>query len=993
MADDPNQIMMYSPDGQLGYVHADKVNSALDHKFERAIKVHNPKGQEGWVRQTKALKALDAGFYVADQGVLTDPKTWPQEVAKQGRYNMSANGKTIPIPYSFVGSAAKAGYVMSPEDRQTYIRDAAADPNLGAGIVGRNSAGQPIFGEKPVEQPGFFSTTGNVLKQSAESVGKLFDPRLTLEEKERNAKSGPLAYLWDQIAYIPERLAEGQIAEGQQAKEEWQKAGVPLSRMPRTRDEQYHREQAIRHATAAAIPLVGPWVEQAATKTAEMWGEGNYRGAAGNVVGNVIVAEAPRIIGKGVIALRDAPRATAEAVTGTGPQEIRNIAEETAQKNEEAAQKADDANAKAQQEFDNEKIEAEHDTTGREIGRKYDIHQTAQEQAEQYRKEGTEVDAHNARVWEKTSKKYVQDANKVKADNQETLDKYDAEKQRINQENTAAEHLLEMRRTAEENLQRDTTNYYAREDAVGAKARSDANAKWNPVHQSLDPETIDGGDIKKPLDKILDISPEVRREIRQLIPDPEDVDPESAYGKERQRVMQSSGYPKGTNYFDLPEEKRTDIDKMTASSGLTPEPVDLDPQAGVGIPFDKIHRAQSIIGKNIRNGRYGYEGPLLGEMKQLQKILHDAESKIAAAHGKTAELDDARQATREYQEAFGRARNTPKSQADLRKQQANPDQFREENEQERVELAEKFDPSLATEYEKVKAQREALKNMKTEDQLRKSIQQVPQPPTVGDPRSGYSLKPVPVYEPPTIGDLRPGFALKPRPSLPPPSAAVLAVREPERASPGPEPKPVVPETKTISPEDFREREKLNTKATAKMLRSTGLRRALYATLTGLPFAVIEFFTRAGATGAGEAAVGGLAAGGVVLAGSHMMANLLEKPGVANWIAKLTPHDAAAFDKLPPEQKALFTEDMKQLLQAAKAKGMEVSPAWSIFIAGTGAPQKPTLDDLKKQVQKAKPQLPTPQPTVAAPAPGPQSSVTPAGVTHLYDDRTGRITPV
>ena len=31
--------------------------------------------------------------------------------------------------------------------------------------------------------------------------------------------------------------------------------------------------------------------------------------------------------------------------------------------------------------------------------------------------------------------------------------------------------------------------------------------------------------------------------------------------------------------------------------------------------------------------------------------------------------------------------------------------------------------------------------------------------------------------------------------------------------------------------------------------------------------------------------------------------------------------------------------------------------------------------------------------ISAPAPGQQSSVTPAGVTHLYDDRTGRIISV
>jgi hypothetical protein len=125
----------------------------------------------------------------------------------------------------------------------------------------------------------------------------------------------------------------------------------------------------------------------------------------------------------------------------------------------------------------------------------------------------------------------------------------------------------------------------------------------------------------------------------------------------------------------------------------------------------------------------------------------------------------------------------------------------------------------------------------------------------------------------------------------------------------------------------------------------------------------------------------------------MLANLLERPDVTAWLSKVTEKDVAQYEKLPPEQKALFTQDMKTLVDAAKTKGIEVSPAMRAFVAGTVASQKKDpLDDVKDKASELQQQMhksglaPAPKETPVAP-PGPQSSTK---ITHKFNPSTGEI---
>src|SRR5208337_865880 len=358
-----------------------------------------------------------------------------------------------------------------------------------------------------------------------------------------------------------------------------------------------------------------------------------------------------------------------------------------AKANADAIAKAADKNAEEAEKHLEKTQDAIHATRGKEIGYEADVKAKEQELRAKHQADAAKAQADNARI----KAKHQADVAKVQTENERVKAKHQAVSRRIAKENEATDHALELRRTEESKLEQDTSSYYAKEDATKAKAKAGVDAKWEPWHEKMANGTVDGGEIEEPLKKITAVSPEVNRMLHQLVPDPSEAAPDSLFAQDRQAVMQSQGY-KGS-YWELPPDKRVLVDQITASSGFEPEPIDFDPQVGVAIPIEQIHRAKSIVGRNLASGRY--EGPLLGEMKQLFKVLDQAETRASMKAGALDDLTAGRTATREYQEAFGRDRHVPKTQDEIRKQQANPEQWKEENDQERLDAAKKFDPSLA----------------------------------------------------------------------------------------------------------------------------------------------------------------------------------------------------------------------------------------------------------------------------------------------------------
>jgi hypothetical protein len=149
---------------------------------------------------------------------------------------------------------------------------------------------------------------------------------------------------------------------------------------------------------------------------------------------------------------------------------------------------------------------------------------------------------------------------------------------------------------------------------------------------------------------------------------------------------------------------------------------------------------------------------------------------------------------------------------------------------------------------------------------------------------------------------------------------------------------------------------------------------------------------------------------VIMGGSNMVASLLEKPEVVSWLSKINDKDVEAFNKLPPEQRAVFTQDMKDLADAAKKKGVAVSPVFSRFVnkplvkgairvaggyAGVANANKPSLEEIKKQAQDLHDQMykgglapaPATTPPLQEATPDPQSSLRP---THIFNATKGII---
>jgi hypothetical protein len=155
---------------------------------------------------------------------------------------------------------------------------------------------------------------------------KGLDPRPTEDERKRGLTSA-----YDYAVRPLERVAEGGIDQGKQAVSEFKQA-APLSLHP-TREQLEHRQKALGHGMAAALPILGPWAAQVGEEEGEKLAARDYEGAAGTAVGNLALAAAPKVAAKTV---ELAPRVSGKlthALTDTGPDVAKGLAEKTEKAN------------------------------------------------------------------------------------------------------------------------------------------------------------------------------------------------------------------------------------------------------------------------------------------------------------------------------------------------------------------------------------------------------------------------------------------------------------------------------------------------------------------------------------------------------------------------------------------------------------------------------------------------------------------------------------
>jgi hypothetical protein len=930
-------VTFFDPQGNLKDVPASKYDEAVRQGGKRAVSFISPDGRKKWVREDQVNDAVKFGGKI-------DPDFLSANSRGEGLYLMQGPGaQKIPVPYSNVPLALASGTwgwtnigggtpdtQVSSGDR--YAKDKAAEGKSPSFVGNWNEAMQGILaptegkaGETPLPiLPGM-----NV--NSAKAAGRVIYSTPSF-----------LAKLAKAFTEVPK--------ESPYSQDSFLNMVDPF-KIPEDLQKQFVQDYEQNGAQRAFDNLYGTLVGMGVVSK----------------VGDVAGEAADRI--PGVRTLKN-PQQAGEAIRefvshkSTKPL-VRKILDE----NKVADAKAAGANKANAETHRNQTLDALH--KNREVE---DLHAMKQRHADEqtelkHKQETEEIERHNQRVHAKALQGHEQNTAEVNSRNEKVQAKYKSELGEANEHNSLIDQQVDQRQADEAKLEADTVDYYKMEDEKKAEAKADADTAWQPWHEAVKGATVPSGEITTPLKKIAEVSPEVRRELRLLVPEASEVPPESEYAVRRAEVMRAAGFKNPDSYNSLNSEGKERIDNVMRQMGIEPEPIDLlpDDEQEMEIPIEKIHRARSIIGRNIASGKY--EGPLLGEMKQVYKALDHALIKESQNRGAYSYLLNGRRATSTYLEAFGRNRNVPKMVGEMRKKLANPDFYKEEVEEDRLtEPARKYDPELEKKYSQVRALYEKLKNEPNVEKLTAKKKVVPEAPSIEDARPGYRLKEEPVYEPPTIDDLREGYRLKPLPERPTPKQ----LTPPSRAELPDRPEQVQPERE----EDLVGRvQRAKEDAVERGENWFRYRSAWIATSAVIGSALIYRLTRFGISGAFEEALAGMTAFAV----TNKIADVLENPNVVKWLTAPNEKDPKIIEKLPPDQrKQLLDAWGPQLVKLQKAD-VKVSPVIMRALMGTAAGRAVTTpEELRKRAEELKPPA----------APEPQSQALP--YTHVFDPIAGTI---
>lgn len=243
------------------------------------------------------------------------------ETRQQAIPILAPNGKTYMVPPDEVAEAILRGgqhvvRMAAPDGKQRWIPLDQAEEGIKRGgtvvrqdgrpytpgqapiIVGRNSAGQPIWGNAPEPaKRGFLGSAKDAIENTAKGSLEFFDPRPTEEEKQSGRTT-----LLDNIypLTLAERMVAPQVNEAARAAEEFKAAHDAKS----NRDATMHGMAAAGHGLATVVPGLGPVAANVGEQAGTQAGEGDLAGAAGTVLGNAAGAFAPEIGLKGLKATR-----------------------------------------------------------------------------------------------------------------------------------------------------------------------------------------------------------------------------------------------------------------------------------------------------------------------------------------------------------------------------------------------------------------------------------------------------------------------------------------------------------------------------------------------------------------------------------------------------------------------------------------------------------------------------------------------------------------
>jgi hypothetical protein len=863
-------------------------------------------------------------------------KAYPTE----GTYQMTGKEGTRPIPYSKVRTAAQLGYKMADLGQiRKYVADTAADPNIntlakggGVRIVGRNAAGEPILApEKPAAPEGgaaprLLSSFGGAIGGAASGLYHAVVEGPQNPEEAKWADRGLLTTYRMAIAPAQQQAqaAGKEYTAAQQAKTPWQRGA--------------HGMRAAGHALATVIPGVGPAAAQLGEQLGTQIGTGDIAGAAGTAAGNVALYEAPHIAGGVARVVPGAARGVAEALTETGPRGLREMAKKTVKANAEAAEKAAAENTKLAQQHLEKTQKALHETAGRE--KKYATEvKTADEAArEKHAGDVAKVQEHNARIQARHAEQRLNAMKK----NKQTLAHYEDEVRRVQKENSDVLRDVEKRKSTEQKLNDASKQMQEKIETAHKKAKAEDDAAWNDWREKVGTTETPSGEIVNQINASKSVmDPEDVAEFRKVLKETKPTGAEvSELQSTRDSIAKQNGL--GENYDKASPENKKAIDEIVNRLGLDVD--ETEAEATKPVDATRLHVWKTQLEYAVRSATRGNVRYAIG---QVLDAVRKTEDQLSEEAGAGKELEKARALHGPYKDTFVNPPTRPQTVAGKSLAETSPEYAREQERAERLKMVGNYDPSIPQLAEHINNLREGLKALPEEAPLREKLKPLPAPP---------KLEEVPA--PPSVNDMREGYRLQSEPTPPAPAAETVA--QPERAALPTRPEEVQAERKVITPEEIQaERAEAVQKTAARRLREQGVRRAINALYYTVPTAVLS--TLLGHPGY---ALTEVAMAPVILGGSHVLANLFERPEVVNWIARVTPKDLAAIEKMPPEERAVFAQNLGEVAKAAQQRRIPISPTlarYATSVAITATSPK-TLKQLRETAQQRQQEMQTPETT-------------------------------
>jgi hypothetical protein len=500
--------------------------------------------------------------------------------------------------------------------------------------------------------------------------------------------------------------------------------------------------------------------------------------------------------------------------------------------------------------------------------------------------------------------------------NADALAAHQAEVGRIGQENQAAEQTLGLRQKTEAELAGKTQEYYAKENAA-EKAADEANqANWTAWRQKVADVEEDMTPVKATIERVTAKFPEAKAILDESTATPEDMTSANAqFVADRNSFMVNQGYK--TSYESLPPEARAQVDAAMDRLGLKPdENVALDTSKPMSV--QRIHDLKTQIGWKIF--RNEYPGPILGAMKQVYKSLRQAEARGTLKAGAVPEYEAGLQSHQQYEQAFGRSKPSRSLEGELRKKEANPEAYDQQQEQERLAAAGKVEPSLPSAYQEVVGLRQKVKALPTEEQLRKGIKQPPEPPVPVEAK---------LPEPPTPVE---------RPANP-----VMS-----------KPKQLGVDLQTVARKQIMDK--------AKNWGNMNARDIGILTSSVLLTPLAYFLGEAVGHGGGASALAPLAAG-LYEGGKYAASRVLNNPSVQNWLIKTPPEEVQALNRIPGADKIKVQDGLTNIIveSGRQGKPVTVSPELQQFLGpenvaritaatGSGVKTAATTGDLRKKAK-------------------------------------------